>query len=74
MTWDLAVDGRLFVAGLAAVWLGLIVTIPSIAFGQGTSVDFTGVLPLLGAILLILSYVFGRTPEERSQARPTTSS
>jgi hypothetical protein len=74
MAWDFPVEGRLFVVGLAAVWLGLIVTIPSIAIGQGTSIVMTGVLPLAGVILLMLSYVFGRTAEERARARQTTSS
>jgi len=74
MAWDFPAEGRLFVIGLAAVWLGLIVNIPSIAVGQGTSIVLTGGLPLAGVILLMLSYVFGRTAEERSRAGQTTSS
>jgi hypothetical protein len=74
MAWDFPVEGRLFVGGLVAVWIGLAVNIPSIAVGQGTSIVMTGALPLAGVVLLMLSYVFGRTAEERSRARQTTSS
>jgi hypothetical protein len=74
MAWDFPVEGRLFVLGLAAVWLGLVLTLPSIAIGQGTSLVAGDALPLVGVILLMLSYAFGRTAVERARARQPNSS
>lgn len=70
MASDFPVEGRLFTIGLVVIFLATFVTPGD---PNGTA-DWYPVPTFVGAILLVLSYVYGRTPEESARGgRPNSS-
>ena len=78
MASDFPVEGRLFTIGLVVIFLAplvgaLLATFVTPGDPNGTA-DWYPVPTFVGAILLVLSYVYGRTPEESARGgRPNSS-
>jgi di/tricarboxylate transporter len=71
MASDFPVEGRLFTVGLALVFLApiaaaLLASVVTPTDPNGT-LDWYPVFTFVGGILMVLSYVYGRTPEERAR-------
>lgn len=71
MAWDLPVEGRLFVAALALLFLAPLIVVllastvtPS---APNQELDWYASLTFGAGVLLILSYVYGRTATERTR-------
>lgn len=77
MTWDFPVEGRLFIPAvvvllLAPFFAGVFAALIDTG-APNQELDWYASLSFGAAVLLILSYIYGRTAEERADGRRSVS-
>jgi drug/metabolite transporter (DMT)-like permease len=72
MAWDFPVEGRLFITALVVIFFApLFAAVLASVVDPGdpnSEFDWYGTLAVAAGVLLILSAIYGRNPEERTQA------